>query len=243
MKIDLHIHSTYSDGCCSPEEIASRAKAVGLHGFAITDHNKIGGWKRAAEAAKELRMLFVPGKEIAIWKGKEKYGEILALFMNEDTKANNTLDNLEEIIDEIKEQDGIVGIPHPVGDSIRVQKITDYVFKHRIKIDAIETINGRCSAIQNAKSMELAFNKKTGQIGGSDAHHVREIGSVYTFAEAYDLEEFRKYIKKGLSKAIGIQKSQTEINYNRLLCRFHHMFHKPKLEQYGELEAKRNSSF
>ena len=237
MKIDLHIHSTYSDGCCTPEEIASRAKALGLHGFAVTDHNKIGGWKRAAEAAKNLGILFVPGIEIMIYspnkraKKKSKFGEILALFLNEEIDTGRSVSNLPELIDEIHMQDGIAAIPHPIGDMIRVQNITNYAKEHKLKIDAIETINGRCSPIQNARSMEFALKEKKGQIGGSDAHHKREIGSAYTFVEAYSLEDFRKGIGKGLSKAIGVQKTPSEINYNRLLCKFHHILHKTKTEK------------
>ena len=237
MKLDLHIHSVYSDGCCTPEEIASRIKALGLHGFAITDHNKMGSWKRASEAAKNLGLLFVPGVELAIYTSSKrtgsktiKYGELLALFLNEEIKIKQTLSNLPEIIDEIHRQGGIAAIPHPMGDSIRVQMVTEYAKEHKLKIDAIETINGRCSALQNARSMEYAIKEKKSQIGGSDAHHRNEIGTVYTFAEAYSLEEFRKSIKKGLSKAIGVQKSQSEINYNRVLCRFNYVFRRSRLE-------------
>ena len=238
MKLDLHIHSVYSDGCCTPEEIASRIKALGLHGFAITDHNKVGSWKRAAEAAKNLGLLFVPGVELAVYanskqgKGSKpiKYGELLALFLNEEIRIKQVLSNLPEIIDEIHDQGGIAAIPHPMGDNIRVQMVTDYAKEHKLKIDAIETINGRCSAMQNARSMEYALKEKKAQIGGSDAHHRKEIGTVYTFAEAYSLEDFRKCIKKGLSKAIGVQKSPAEINYNRVLCRFNYVFRGSKLE-------------
>lgn len=224
MRIDLHIHSIYSDGCSTPEEITSRAKALGFDGFAITDHDSINGWLRAKKAARELGLIFVAGKEIVIRekhgekKGK-KYGEILALFLEEDIKIKQTPENINEIIDSIHDQDGIAAIPHPFGDYARIQKLTEYAIKNKIKIDAIETINGRCSMELNSKSIELAAKYKSAQIGGSDAHHLREIGTAYTFAEADSEEEFRKAIKKKLTKAIGIPKTEREIGYNRLVCR------------------------
>ncbi len=226
MKIDLHIHSIYSDGCCSPEKIASRAKALGLDGFAITDHNTTSGWEKGKKAARELGIFFVAGKEIVIRekpkKGERKgnkVGELLALFLDEDLKIKKeeqTPSNIEEIIDQIRERNGIIGIPHPFSGLFRTQKILQLFLDRKIKFDAIETNNGRCNAEENAKSTEYALKHKIPQFGGSDAHTFREIGSVYTFADANDIESYRKAIKKGLGKPIGIQKGQLEINLNRL---------------------------
>jgi predicted metal-dependent phosphoesterase TrpH len=233
MKIDLHIHSIYSDGCSTPEQIAARAKAVGMDGFALTDHDENKGWERGRKAADELGIFFVPGKEIMIRQQTrdikpKKYGEILALFLDEDIKTKPELHNVEEIIDEIHDKNGLVIIPHPMGDEIRKQNITHYVKERKIKIDGIETINGRCDSKTNSRSIEYAIREGLSQTGGSDAHHIREVGTVYTFVDAYSLEDFRKGIKKGLSKPIGIQKTKNEITYNRILCKFNSLFNNSK---------------
>ena len=61
---DLHTHSVFSDGTTRPEEIAAEAAALGLSGFALTDHDTIAGWDEAREAAAALGLDFVPGVEI-----------------------------------------------------------------------------------------------------------------------------------------------------------------------------------
>jgi len=65
-QVDLHIHSTASDGRLSPEEIVRKAVELGLKVIALTDHDTVDGIPPALEAAKaypELR--FIPGVEIS----------------------------------------------------------------------------------------------------------------------------------------------------------------------------------
>ncbi|MBU0927868.1 MAG: PHP domain-containing protein [Spirochaetes bacterium] len=64
--IDLHTHSTASDGAFSPRDLVSKAAAEGLTALALTDHDSIDGLSEAAEAALELGLRFVPGIEIEI---------------------------------------------------------------------------------------------------------------------------------------------------------------------------------
>jgi predicted metal-dependent phosphoesterase TrpH len=64
MKIDLHTHSTRSDGKDSPTEVADHAAEAGLEVFALTDHDTTSGWADAADAAKRLGLGFVPGIEV-----------------------------------------------------------------------------------------------------------------------------------------------------------------------------------
>ncbi len=63
--IDLHVHTTASDGTCAPAEVVARAKEANLAAIAITDHDGIGGYKEAAEAGKKLGVEIVPGIEIS----------------------------------------------------------------------------------------------------------------------------------------------------------------------------------
>ena len=62
--IDLHTHSTASDGIYSPTELLRRAKEVGLRVLALTDHDTTGGLEEAAKAAAALDIDFIPGIEI-----------------------------------------------------------------------------------------------------------------------------------------------------------------------------------
>ncbi len=62
--IDLHTHSTASDGIYSPTELLQRAKDTGLRVLALTDHDTTGGLEEAAKAAAELDIDLIPGIEI-----------------------------------------------------------------------------------------------------------------------------------------------------------------------------------
>jgi len=63
-RIDLHTHSTRSDGRGSPAQVMQEAKAAGLDIVALTDHDTTAGWAEAAEACDELGLGFVPGIEL-----------------------------------------------------------------------------------------------------------------------------------------------------------------------------------
>lgn len=64
-RIDLHAHSTESDGTESPRELVLQAHAAGIGTVAITDHDTTAGWADATAAAREAGMGLVPGVEFS----------------------------------------------------------------------------------------------------------------------------------------------------------------------------------
>ena len=66
MKADLHCHSTVSDGTLAPEVLAARAKANGVELWALTDHDELGGQRRAQEAARAAGLPYLNGVEISV---------------------------------------------------------------------------------------------------------------------------------------------------------------------------------
>jgi 3',5'-nucleoside bisphosphate phosphatase len=66
LNADLHCHSVVSDGTLTPEALAARAAANGVELWALTDHDEIGGQRRAAEAAREQGMKYLTGTEISV---------------------------------------------------------------------------------------------------------------------------------------------------------------------------------
>ena len=66
LNADLHCHSVVSDGTLSPEALAERAKANGVALWALTDHDEIGGLRRAAAAASANGIHFLTGAEISV---------------------------------------------------------------------------------------------------------------------------------------------------------------------------------
>jgi 3',5'-nucleoside bisphosphate phosphatase len=63
--IDLHTHSTASDGTDSPDELVRRAASLGLEALAITDHDTFAGSDAAAPVAASLGLPFVKGLEVS----------------------------------------------------------------------------------------------------------------------------------------------------------------------------------
>jgi len=65
VRIDLHTHSTVSDGTESPAEVMRAAEAAALDVVALTDHDSVSGWGEASVAASERGLDFVPGIEVS----------------------------------------------------------------------------------------------------------------------------------------------------------------------------------
>ncbi len=64
--IDLHTHSTASDGSCAPERLVALALEVGLSALALTDHDTLAGIERARDAAAGTGVRLLAGVEIEI---------------------------------------------------------------------------------------------------------------------------------------------------------------------------------
>jgi predicted metal-dependent phosphoesterase TrpH len=79
--IDLHLHTTASDGTLSPSELVNQARAAGLSIFSITDHDTTAGSDAAAKAAGDAGLELVPGIEIsAVADGRDVH--VLGYFID-----------------------------------------------------------------------------------------------------------------------------------------------------------------
>jgi Predicted metal-dependent phosphoesterases (PHP family) len=167
MKFDLHIHTKYSsDGVIEPEKVVKTAIKRGLSGIAITDHNTIKGSLKAKEYETENFEVIV-GSEISTERG-----EVIGLFLSEEIKSHT----FQEALEEIKDQDGIIVLPHPF-DNIRRNGINPG--KKDIKlVDCVETFNSRCLRQKyNDKARQFARENGLTVAAGSDAHFASEIGN------------------------------------------------------------------
>jgi predicted metal-dependent phosphoesterase TrpH len=78
--IDLHMHTTASDGRCTPEDLVELAYARGIRTMSVTDHDTMAGVPRASAAARTRGMTFIPGIEItSVHGGKDVH--VLAYFL------------------------------------------------------------------------------------------------------------------------------------------------------------------
>jgi predicted metal-dependent phosphoesterase TrpH len=80
--IDLHMHTTASDGRCTPEELVQQARDKGIRTMAVTDHDTMASVARATAAARAVGMTCIPGIEItSVHGGKDVH--VLAYFLPE----------------------------------------------------------------------------------------------------------------------------------------------------------------
>jgi predicted metal-dependent phosphoesterase TrpH len=82
-KVDLHTHTTFSDGFCTPAQLINKAKRSGIEVIGITDHDNINGLKEAFETGKELGIEVIPGVEIST-EIKDREIHILGYFFDPD---------------------------------------------------------------------------------------------------------------------------------------------------------------
>ena len=103
--IDLHTHTTESDGSFTPEELITEAKKVGLSAIAITDHDTITGIRKAQYSATHHDIELIPGIELSTdYNGKEVHIVGLYIdieneyFLSKLAEFKNCRDNRNELI-------------------------------------------------------------------------------------------------------------------------------------------------
>ncbi len=82
--IDLHVHTTASDGTFSPSEVVKHAQAKGLTAIAITDHDTVQGVAEAVEVGRLLGLEVIPGVEISVDHANKEM-HILGYFIELDS--------------------------------------------------------------------------------------------------------------------------------------------------------------
>ena len=190
-RADIHMHTNLGDGMASPTRVIEEATRKGLQVIAITDHDHVEGAKRVAGLlAQQERMLqVITGVEVST-----RQGHLLGLFVR---KAPKALQSVEASIEAIKEQGGLVIIPHPLGrlvPSLSRAKIDDLLNKG-FPIDGIEIYNPSPANASMRSTVRLA-NAQWGlaETGGSDAHFWQHIGAAYTFFPGNSPDDLRRAI-------------------------------------------------
>lgn len=144
--VDMHTHSTKSDGTFSPSELIYYAKEKKLRAIALTDHDNINGLKEAEDLASKIGIEFIKGIEYSCNIGKNEV-HILGYFLNLDdkkfldetnellkTRENRNISMIEKLqhlgfdIDyqNIKQENiGIIGRVHIANELVKKKYFTD----------------------------------------------------------------------------------------------------------------------
>lgn len=94
LKIDLHCHSTISDGVLTPDQVVARAYDNGVQVLALTDHDETAGLDTAGAAAEQRGMHFVPGVEISVTWARRTVHIVGLGIAPDDTGLNEGLDGV-----------------------------------------------------------------------------------------------------------------------------------------------------
>ncbi len=185
-KIDLHCHSWYSaDGVSSPEELIVSAKARGLNGFAITDHNTCEAYRYMVEegfASKDGQpvdgFLIVPGVEVSTAEG-----HLLCLGVVLGGRLKGT--PAAEICRRVHELGGLAIPAHPY-DYFRAG-IREAVLD-TLPVDGLEVFNS-ATTLKSCNERARLYAERRGlpMTAGSDAHHEAAIGTAHA---VFDLPAF-----------------------------------------------------
>ncbi|GAC1366213.1 MAG: CehA/McbA family metallohydrolase [Ktedonobacteraceae bacterium] len=203
-KADLHMHSTYSDGCATIEEILEYVQQqTALDVIALTDHDVIDGALRARDlwARGSYRFDFVVGEEVSTADG-----HLLGLFIEKRVPAGLSM---ERSIDLIHEQGGLAVVAHPLHRFFRhscTREVLDRVYTAQdVWLDGVETWNASfCGIYANYVAMSTNRSVYTiPELGNSDAHMLSAIGSGFTWFAGKSAQDARATIEKGASAPGG----------------------------------------
>ena len=168
---DLHMHTSWSHDCTvDPADLVMHAEAIGLGAIAVTDHNAIGGALETAQLAADHELVVIPGEEIKT----DGQGEVIGLFLRQEIPRGMSF---EETVAAIREQDGVVYLPHPFD---RMHSIADpaTLQRHLADIDIFEVYNARLLfEAYNDEALRFARKYNLTMGAGSDAHVLQGVGT------------------------------------------------------------------
>jgi len=195
IKADLHVHTLYSgDSSNSLDGIIGQCIKHGINCVNICDHNTTeGAWKLKAMAPFEV----IVSEEI-----ETPEGEIMGLFLTETIPAGLSP---EDTIKQIRNQEGLVCIPHPF-EIIRSSAMKANTLE-RIKhlVDIIEVRNAKTWLVQDInRPLRFARDHNLYMSAGSDAHTLIEIGNFYVEMPGFSGPgEFLSSLEQGIISGKG----------------------------------------
>jgi predicted metal-dependent phosphoesterase TrpH len=177
--------------------------------IAVTDHDHLEGARRVEAVLAERRspLSMITGVEVST-----RNGHLLGLFV---TKAPRPMRPAEESIDAIKEQGGLVVVPHPLGrlvPSLSRRKI-DSLLAAGYAIDGIETYNpSPANAARRATVLEANQEWGLAEIGASDAHFWQHIAAGYTRFPGTTPDDLRRAVADRSVRAGGQEKPPARLH-------------------------------
>ena len=225
VKIDLHTHSTRSDGLDTPSQLVTNAAKAGINVLALTDHDTVSGWDEARSKAQELGLGFVPGIEVTSVSEIERFDrtirlsvhllaylpdpnhEALAVVLGDtvatrEARARAIVDKLAqampitwEMVLDHLDKGATIGRPAIADTLVTMKKVSDRSEAFEYYLSTDGPFYVSHSAISTVEAIDLI-----GQAGGVSviAHPLQGVGPD-TSPEDLPLDHFEQMIQRGLA--------------------------------------------
>ncbi len=175
-EVDLHVHTTYSDGVSTPREVLEEARRRGLGGIAITDHDTARGACAALEDARRLGIVLIPGVEVS---AREAHVLLLGVDCSEPPAVRKGM-GVEEVLDLARDNGYVAVLAHPFS-RLGIAPYPVVRMPHALRrFDLVEVLNGKSLMLSNRRAMRLAQRIGKPGVAGSDAHVAASVGVVRT---------------------------------------------------------------
>lgn len=193
LRIDMHLHTYRSfDSRNRPSALLAAAAERGLDRLVVTDHNEIRG-------ALEMREMdpdrIVVGEEVKTREGFDVIGILIHTLIPKGTPARETCER-------IRDQGGIVYLPHPFdGSRAGSPGLLDSLAE---LIDVVEVHNARCFPT-SLNDRALAWATERGKLmgAGSDAHTIPELGRGFVEVPGFEKERDSMLAALGAGRVVG----------------------------------------
>jgi predicted metal-dependent phosphoesterase TrpH len=210
VKIDLHTHTSHGSACSymDPDQLILRAKAVGLDGVCITEHDHVWDPRAIERLSDRHDFLVIGGTEVST-----DCGHVLVYGLHQSVRDIYYLEELRRMV----EAAGAVMImAHPFryepnlvelfARAMDTEEMLDDLCERAMfqGLDALEICNGRSGFREKDLATLVASRLNLRQTGGSDAHAALEVGSCYSFfvETIRGEEDFIAQIKQGAYRGV-----------------------------------------
>lgn len=200
VKTELHCHNSFSNFHVGTEEPPydcnvsirdqlDRSHSLGLDAIFVTNHNTLDGYRQLLQYKKDhskfKNIAVFPAEEITIDTG----AHVLAYGIHDEIKSGLTLD---ELIDEVRKQNGISSAPHPFS-------LLDALRDDARKCDMVEVFNSNnVDILSNAKATQFALEHNMIQVSGSDSHVLSTLGRCVNVIDSENnLDDILQSMRKG----------------------------------------------
>jgi hypothetical protein len=171
LRVDVHIHTAYSDGRSGVREVLRVAELRGLDAVAVTDHNTLRGYYEALRLRP--RLMVIPGYEV-----RTDAGHILVLGLEELPRLGSSI-VYEELIDWTRERGGLCVLAHPAAGRLRLNRW------RRRRPDIVEALNASYPLrLFMRVGLKVAYELEIPAVAGSDAHRAWSVGDAYNLVDA-----------------------------------------------------------